>query len=98
MTFRVGQKVVCVDDADCFDQRWLGLRAAIRNGNVYQIAWTGLGRTGTPCVRLVSVRRDHPDQPDAPFGAFRFRPVVQRDASIEIFRAMLNSSRIGVDA
>ncbi|QIG68238.1 hypothetical protein EVB56_047 [Rhizobium phage RHph_Y1_10] len=32
------------------------------------------------------------------FGAFRFRPVVENEPSIEIFTAMLNTQRVRTDA
>jgi hypothetical protein len=100
MTFYVGQKVVCVDAA-CTTV--LGLQELIE-GSTYTIRWVGHAphkqlRNGrfstTVCVRLVEILRDTCPTTgivDLPFNIQRFRPVVERKTSIEIFKRMLNPS------
>lgn len=78
MIFRVGQKVVCIDD----QQRDFGFswrRPFLKRGEVYIVRWHGEyfrvedGNTYEG-VRLVGLIRDGED--DTPWAANRFRPVV----------------------
>lgn len=91
--FRVNQKVVCVDDerTDAY-----GIKE-LRRGEVYTIRWHGMHSSHwhqtAYCVRLLGVERVDdrtPENIDCPFLASRFRPLIERKTSIEIFTAMLN--------
>lgn len=87
MTFRVGQKVVCVhDESTVPGYHWYSDESPPVKGSIYTVAATGLrSLIGTPCVALVEIRR-----PDGYFyGEWRFRPIVERKTSIEIFTRML---------
>ena len=67
MTFKIGMKVVCVDDTP----DWLGRELVIKKGEVYTIAEMFNWR-GKLCVRLVEVKTEQ-----APgWYASRFRPAV----------------------
>lgn len=96
--FRVGQKVVCVDD-----KPWRGPMTGdavewptkiIQRGSVYTIRESSVShpRSPVPCVRLVEARWN--DSYDAPFAAVRFRPVVERKTDISIFQKMLDGTRV----
>lgn len=86
MTFRVWQKVVCVDDGptDKDGGRVLTL------GTIYTIRWLGSwSERGVSCpdgVRLVEVDRGPdewcPEVLDMPFRASRFRPIVENKTSV----------------
>ncbi len=72
MTFRVGQKVVCVDDG-------LGLTGALipecglpTPGRIYTVAQVGKCGRGTPGVNIVELMHPIP----CGWRATRFRPVV----------------------
>lgn len=78
MTFRVGMKVVCVDDSptSLFGERQLVF------GEIYTIRWAGVAVDffgEFPGVRLVEVpmhERSSPSQDDVAFASRRFRPAV----------------------
>jgi hypothetical protein len=74
MTFRVGQKVVCVNDS-C--QYWT--RPWIRKGHVYTVS-----HFADNGVHLV----ESPGKPRG-FFSWRFRPAVERKTDISIFTKML---------
>jgi hypothetical protein len=92
MTFRVGQKVVCVDDAGTDETG----RIELVRGTIYTVRWQGFHWSDyypepLYCVRLEEVwRKDEwvgDDNEDCPFRASRFRPLIETD--ISIFTAML---------
>lgn len=98
--FRVGMKVVCVDDGvGPFMKEAGGIwDAPIKNKEIYTIRWCGeytyVGPRGSitaPCVRLVGINRPDPlwGEEDRPFAASRFRPVVERKTDISIFNQIL---------
>jgi hypothetical protein len=83
MTFRVGQKVVCIRVSgggdDFANADWAGLQI----GAVYIVTSPPNVRD---CMRVAGVT-----------GAWcktRFRPIVERKTSIEIFTRMLNPSKV----
>ena len=85
MTFRIGQKVVCVDDTRPilgWAKQWL------RKGTVYKIR--SIEPDGD--IHLVEVVRTS----GTPFYRSRFRTVVERKTDISIFTKMLKPQ--GVDA
>lgn len=74
MNFRVGQKVVCVDDADT---------AFVREGAVYTIV-----RVHSPFVTLDRLDLPAAGSMEGMYGR-RFRPVVERKTDISIFTELL---------
>lgn len=101
MTFRVGQKVVCVDARPT---NIFGL-SVLESGRVYTVRWVGLWgyaarRPNQLCIRLEEIDRgEDPGAPhmieifDMPFRATRFRPVVEKKTDISVFTAMLNQKQ-----
>lgn len=92
MTFYAGQKVVCVDascDPGC--EWWDDER--IREGEVYTIArLRSCPFDGTPIVDLVERLRDMAAAllgVPVGYGVSRFRPLVERKTSIEVFKKLL---------
>jgi hypothetical protein len=92
--FRIGQKVVCVDDADYMHRPGGLITDYIRKGEIYIIREIcefdyrpdrQFGRG----VRLVGIDRTEPNYPDYPFALVRFRPIVERETDISIFKKML---------
>ena len=85
MTFRVGQKVVCVNP--CND---------LVRGRVYTILKTGVcfhdGKNRS--IVLVDQTRFGAPSGRLPFFAERFRPVVERKTDISIFTQMLKPSKV----
>lgn len=101
MAFHVGQKVVCVDAAlaprgpiKCgVDELHLDL-SGLKEGETYTISWAGDYEDAVwhlqPSVRVYEIRR----VADMPFAAARFRPLVERKTSIEIFQRMLSPKKV----
>lgn len=97
MTFRVGQKVVCVEDD--FAERNKLCRIPThypKTGQVYTIR-SFVSARGRVFVRLIEII----NQPEKLLGnvepAFwveRFRPVVETKTDISIFTSMLKPSRV----
>ncbi|QRM53356.1 CAP-Gly domain protein [Sinorhizobium sp. BG8] len=89
-TFRVGQKVVCVNDRF----KNVSIDQGIRKGQIYTVRWTGQYRHYVDGdfygIKLVELYRGNDDGPegygavDMPFRATRFRPLVS-----DRFRSML---------
>lgn len=106
MSFHVGQRVVCVDDASRPGLLWSIGKAwgdldGLRKGTIYTVRGIELAPIGVLTLKLREIVRKSPPGTgnlDAGFAAFRFRPVVETD--ISIFTAMLNPvpKREGVDA
>jgi hypothetical protein len=90
MTFRVGQKVVCVDDEAQPCNR--GYTPVVK-GDIYTIrdAFDWFGLDG---IRLEEIKNPH----DRGYQARRFRPVVERKTDISFAHEILNSVNQGVDA
>lgn len=84
MTFRIGQRVVCVDAGK---SHW-DFDPGLKKGSVYTIAaideyWEG---TGLDLVELPAPKVDGHYQA---YRSDRFRPIVERKTDIAIFRKML---------
>jgi hypothetical protein len=90
MTFRVGQKVVCVDDSDSR----LGPTSVVRNV-VYTVAAVFLWRDDVEGIQLIEVR---PARSRIGFFARRFRPAVESKTDISVLKALLVPSKQGADA
>ncbi|MCF3639430.1 CAP-Gly domain protein [Rhizobium sp. TRM95111] len=83
VTFRVGQKVVCVDDRF----RNVSIDQGIRKGQIYTVRWAGHYRHYVDGdfygIKLMELYRGNDDGPegygavDMPFRASRFRPLVR---------------------
>ncbi len=98
MTFRVGQKVVCVDDGGSVGT-WVG-GEDIYKGAVYTIHST-FSFEGDKFVRLFEVKRSRQCTEKwghDGYGAHRFRPIVERKTDISIFKRMLLPQKGNVDA
>jgi hypothetical protein len=89
MAFRVGQKVVCVNEAPDPDSFFLETDV-LRNGAVYTVASIGPTHWGNPGVALIEVPRPM----GMSFRASRFRPAVERKTDISIFTEILNGQRV----
>ena len=89
-TFRVGQKVVCVNDRF----KNVSIDQGIRKGQIYTVRWVGSYRHYIDGdfygIKLMELHRGNDDGPegygavDMPFRASRFRPLVS-----DRFRALL---------
>jgi len=84
MTFRVGQKVVCVDDG-IRPRGYCPAYGYPTIGVVYTISEVGVTYHGAPGVNLV----EHPHERSSGWRASRFRPVVERKTDISILTALL---------
>ena len=101
MTFRVGQRVVCISDASFHMGKFPGSSWPKKNG-VYTIATINDWPSGTLLTfcglnnsRFIGkVVNGVYCTMEPGFGAKHFRPVAERKTSIEIFTAMLNPSKI----
>ncbi len=89
MAFRVGQKVVCVDDAP------RGYKSAlVRKGGIYTIVGLPMAPDGEPGVLLAEV------DADAPYGfwQYRFRPLTERKTDISFAHEILRKATKRVNA
>ena len=98
--FRVGQKVVCVDDraAECdgVQRLFVGHVYTIRSIQEEYSADGWVRMTEGCLVRLNEITSRVGS--DHPYGACRFRPIVERNTDISIFKAMLTPSKTKVKA
>lgn len=95
MSFRVGQKVVCVND------RWMDKAFALPvKGSVYTVRDIEVHPSYGTFIRLVEISnppaRFQDGYFEVSFQVEGFRPVVERKTSIAIFQAMLTRPRLGV--
>jgi hypothetical protein len=91
--FRVGQKVVCVDDVPVPGLRWFEGKPTV--GAVYTIVRVGHNsRFNCLCVWLHEIVNSGPGERDYGYGTFRFRPIVDRPTDISVFKEMLHPSKI----
>ncbi|CAN5330150.1 hypothetical protein BH10PSE10_BH10PSE10_03870 [soil metagenome] len=94
--FRLGQKVVCVDDS----KNSAGNESGLREGSVYTVkAVLPFQATDDDYgVELYEMAAPHSPYHLHAFRASRFRPVIEGQADISIFRDMLEPSREPVAA
>lgn len=93
MNFRVGQKVVCVDDKAHPHPlvEWSMVLPPLKQGDVYTISGFE-SRSGMLGVYLCEVKSNAPPFKDGGERSFlpsRFRPVAERSTDISIFTEML---------
>ncbi len=98
MAFRVGQKVVCVD-ADPHSRGWLGPwleGEAPVEGNVYTVKAIAISAdTDDLAIQINEISRVK----RWGYGAFRFRPAVDRKTDISNLKALLvHGAKIREDA
>ncbi len=92
--FRVGQKVVCVDD--CTGRNYAPFPhdrpdlEGLRKGEVYTVRSVGV-EYGVSVIRLAEIRRQYSNRLRAEnvYAAARFRPVVERKTDISALQALL---------
>ena len=87
MAFRIGQKVVCVDNSADVGRSWHpGERPII--DEIYTVERIGYSH-GLLCAQLAELPRTCPEHKW--FRQTRFRPAVERKTDISIFTKMLTS-------
>lgn len=98
MTFRVGQKVVCVDSSRTSHgivahiARWIFGRDWPVENEVYTVARTHIDLYGLgPAVELFEIRNT--SLLKGAFRSTRFRPLVEGHSDISVFTAMLKTER-----
>lgn len=91
--FRVGMKVVCIDDRPPF---W-DARRLLRRGSTYEIAFISDGYSdggiGLHLHEVATGIQRSDGSGEQGFSPPRFRPVVSRPTSIEIFTKLLTPAR-----
>ena len=104
-SFRIGQKVVCVDDEWDKNHRLVlsipGMRFPKR-GHIYTVREFFVDPTGGVSLRLVELVNVVVQYAEGTFepgwGCRRFRPVVDRKTDISIFTDLLKTSKQKVPA
>jgi hypothetical protein len=102
MTFHVGQKVVCVDDS--MDERFVLFRMYPVRGNIYTIRdLPFITAVNTVGVLLEELRNPvaswlNAEDSEPSFRLDRFRPVTERETSIEFAHEILRSASQKVEA
>ena len=102
--FRVGQKVVCVDDrygaysayliGACMGQGQVDLY--VKRGAIYTIREIGCVHRCAPSLLCVRVAEIKSDDEDSPFAAARFRPVVECKTDISVFQKLLQPALVEI--
>lgn len=95
--FRVGMKVVCIDDSPLLGCGWSpGTKPTL--DAVYTIRELGMTFHSKPGMRLVELNLSGKflgdSFTDAFYRAARFRPVVERKTDISIFQKLLTPTRV----
>mgnify|MGYP003496429940 CR=1 FL=1 len=88
--FKVGQKVVCVDDSQTPGCVWKADKP--RKGSVYSVTEVGIHPLYGHLQLGFSEIKNSPLKYGR-YAARRFRPVVERKTDISIFTAMLNPAK-----
>lgn len=100
MTFRIGQKVVCVDDSGGNYSPWpISIDSTVdglTKNRVYHIRRVGKYR-GAKVVWLAEINRgrcsNHPRAGEVGFARERFRPLIERKTDISIFTEILHNTK-----
>ena len=85
MNFKVGQKIICIDDS-AKD----GDKSALVTGSIYTVAGFADGRAG---IAILLEEIPPPNSFWYGFAPERFRPAVERKTDISIFTAMLTPKK-----
>jgi len=102
MAWRVGMKVVCVDDLE--RDQFVGVYSnhpaiggldGLRKNSIYTVRAIAVERDGEAVLFLNEITRSYcpTERREAAFSAWRFRPVVEREYDISIFTAMLSPAK-----
>jgi hypothetical protein len=83
--FRVGQKVVCVDDVPRE-----GGNCRVKYGHVYTVAAIGMSTRNRPFLIVAEID----PSPYEGWHRDRFRPAVERKTDISIFTRMLTDDKV----
>ncbi len=92
MTFRVGQKLVCVNAPT--GEPFGPYRAFPKLGQTY----TYRGCLNEDSIYLAEIQNDFGKAAEVAFYKSRFRPAVDRKTDISLFTAMLNPSKQEIEA
>lgn len=100
--FYVGQRVVCVDDSLCQSNKELtyyGDLDGLTKGEIYTVRNTDIDPfDNLPIIRVFEIKRGNGLEYEQPFElgflASRFRPIVERDTDISIFKKMLKPEKV----
>lgn len=102
-SFYVGQEVVCIDDQVPIEGGGTVKDAAITEGQVYRLRWVGMAShyvfgdyLGVKLEGVDSKFGEAWGQPDAPFAARRFRPLVKDP--LAVFRSIAVDPKRKIDA
>lgn len=110
MTFRVGQKVVCIDDRCWLRGGWwmFGIKFFdhglldhnLNHGEVYTVTKVDiqLDARGKEYGSIWVAEARHLKYPDIGFPQWQFRPAVERKTDISVFTAMLTPNKRKVRA
>lgn len=105
MSFRIGEKVVCIDDSMrvCYRKSgwferwrsWIKLAHNLNRGDIYTICGfqTYQGTSGDSVVCVLVAEAWHFEFREIGFPAFQFRKLVTRKTDIAIFNKLLIPSR-----
>lgn len=110
MSFRIGQKVVCVDDRLRMHGVWQFLGVTLRDyglldhnlnkGDVYTVTKVSVlsDTEGKEFVSVLVAEAKHFKFPNVGFPSWQFRPIAERKTDIAIFTRMLTPNKKKVDA
>lgn len=87
MTFRVGQKVVCVDNNAWYGPHGDGLEP-LTKGRIYTVIAVDVCLFANPACKVSELHSKHWMRQS------RFRPIVERKTDISIFTQMLKPSKV----
>lgn len=96
MTFRVGQKIVCINDDGFNDHRWC-FNYPVK-GEVYTVRELVTGPRGVPSIRLIEIKNrvgfsdDGSMRGEPCFTMRRFRPVVKKKTDIGFAHEILRKA------
>lgn len=99
MTFRVGQKVVCVDSSPLDGTLgWMTDADAPQEGAIYTVTGNATIRFRGKDHGAVFLMEIKNSAHGGLYGAFRFRPVVERKTDISVFQKILDDANSKVTA
>ena len=81
--FRIGQKIVCVDNV---------CSSCLRRGHVYVCHGNFAGSNGNVFVQVDCCGEQHHHRPS--WFSSRFRPLVERKTDISVFKKMLTPTEV----